>query len=56
MGNLFCSIGFSSIKIDYSQYSKSLISRINEVYIFFNKISLQYSDILLKKQQHKLHL
>ena len=32
--------GFSSIKIDYSDYPKSLISRINEVYIFFNKISL----------------
>ena len=33
--------GFSSIKIDYSDYRKSLISRINEVYVlFFNKISL----------------
>ena len=32
--------GFSSIKIDYSDYSKSLISRINEVYVFFNKTSL----------------
>ena len=31
--------GFSSIKIDYSDYLKSLISRINEVYVFFNKIS-----------------
>ena len=34
--------GFSSIKIDYSDYLKSLISRINEineVYVF-NKISL----------------
>ena len=39
MENLFCSIyGFSSIKIDYSDYPKSLISRINEVYVFFNKI------------------
>ena len=26
--------GFSSIKIGYSDYLKSLISRINEVYIF----------------------
>ena len=32
--------GFSSIKIDYSDYPKSLISRINEVYVFVNKISL----------------
>ena len=32
--------GFSSIYIDYSDYPKSLISRINEVYVFFNKISL----------------
>ena len=31
--------GFSSIKIDYSNYPKSLISRINEVYVF-NKILL----------------
>ena len=28
---------FSSIKIDYSDYLKSLISRINEVYEFSNK-------------------
>ena len=33
-------VGFSSIKIDYSDYLKSLISRINEVYVFFNKIWL----------------
>ena len=26
--------GFSSIKIDYSDYPKSLISSINEVYVF----------------------
>ena len=26
--------GFSSIKIDYSDYLKSLISRINEVYVY----------------------
>ena len=36
--------GFSSIlKIDYSEYRKSLISRIIQVYVvvfFFNKISL----------------
>ena len=32
--------GFNSIKIDYSDYPKSLISRINEDYVFFNKISL----------------
>ena len=35
-----CTCGFSSIEIDYSDYPKSLISRINEVYVFFNKISL----------------
>ena len=29
--------GFSSIKIDYSDYPKSLVSRINEVYVFFQK-------------------
>ena len=40
--------GFSSIKIDYSDYLKSLISRINEVYVF--SIKYRYSDILLKKQ------
>ena len=31
--------GFSPVNIDYSDYPKSLISRINEVY-FFHKISL----------------
>ena len=30
--------GLSSIKIDYSDYLKSLIRRINEVYVFFYKI------------------
>ena len=30
--------GFSSDKIDYYDYQKSLISRINEVYVFFNFI------------------
>ena len=28
--------GFSSIKIVYSDYSKSLISRINKFYVYFN--------------------
>ena len=38
---------FSSIKIDYSDYPKSLFSRLKEVYVFFfNKIS----------KKHKLHL
>ena len=32
--------GFSSIKIDIYDDQKSLISRINEVYLFFNIISL----------------
>ena len=42
---------FGSIKIDYSGYPKSLISRIMKLMLlFFNKISLLlYSDILLKK-------
>ena len=39
-------------KIDYSDYLKSLISRIYEVYVF--SIKYRYSDILLKI--HKLHL
>ena len=47
--------GFSYIKIDYSVYPKSLISRINEVYVFSMKYCYSYSDILLKKK-HKLHL
>ena len=38
--------GFSSIKSNYSDYLKSLISRINEVYAFSMKY--HYSDILLK--------
>ena len=42
---------FSSIKIDYSDYPKSLISRINEVF-FFNKIALLRHFI----KKHKLHL
>ena len=28
--------GFSSIKVHFSDYPKSLISRINEVYVFFH--------------------
>ena len=36
---------FSSIKIDSSTYPKSLISRKNEVYVFFNKI-------LIYRQRH----
>ena len=44
--------GFSSIKIDYSDYLKSLISRKNEVNVFSTKY--HYYNILLKK--HKLHL
>ena len=38
---IFVACGFSSIKMDYSDYLKSLISRVNEVYVFFNKISLK---------------
>ena len=37
--------GFSPIKIDYSDYLKSSISRINEVYVVF-----------LLKEKHRLHL
>ena len=39
--------GFSPIKIDYSDYPKSLISRINEVNVY--SIKYRYNDILLKK-------
>ena len=42
--------GFSPIKIHFSDYSKSLISRINELYVFFNKIQrfvLLQSHLLL---------
>ena len=42
--------GFSSIKIDYSDCSKSLISRINEVDVF--SIKYRYSFFLL--QSHLL--
>ena len=44
--------GFGSIKIDYIDFPKSLISRINELCVF--SIKYRYSDILLNK--HKLHL
>ena len=47
MNSVAC--GFSSIKIDYSDYPKSLISRINEVYVL--SIKYRYSDILLKKHK-----
>ena len=43
--------GFSSFKIDYSDYPKSLISRINEFWVF----SIKYR-YLLKKKTRKLHL
>ena len=36
----YVACGFSPIKIHFSDYPKSLISRINEVYVSFNKISL----------------
>ena len=36
--------GFSFIKIDYSEYPKSLISRINDIYVFFNGISLYFIE------------
>ena len=39
--------GFSSSKIEYFDYLKSLISRLNEVYVF--SIKYRYCDILLKK-------
>ena len=32
--------GFSPIKINFSDYLESLVSRINKVFVFFNKISL----------------
>ena len=48
----FVACGFSCIKIDYSDYPKNLIRRINEV--MFLLIKYRYNDILLKK--HKLHL
>ena len=38
--NQFCSMWVQPYKIHFSDYPKSLISRIYEVYVFFNKISL----------------
>ena len=38
--------GFSPFKIHFSDYPKSLISRINEMYAF--SIKYHYSDILFK--------
>ena len=38
----FVTCGFSSIKIDYSDCPKSLISRINKVYVFTIKIAIFY--------------
>ena len=48
--------GFNSIKIDYSDYLKSLISRIISriIEIYVVSIKYRYGDILLKK--HYLHL
>ena len=37
----FVACGLSPIKIHFSDYTKSLISRIIECYVFFNKISLK---------------
>ena len=39
--------GFRPIKIEYSDYPKSLIRRTNEAYVF--SIKYLYSHILLKK-------
>ena len=44
----FLACEFSPIKIHFSDQPKILIVRINEVYVFFNKISLN----LLKKKHH----
>ena len=47
--------GFSSIKIDYSDYPKSLISEISDVYVFgikYRNSDIFICDILLKKKQH----
>ena len=43
---IYVACGLRSIKIDYFDYPKSLISRINKAYVFFNQIS----------KKHKLHL
>ena len=44
IGSVAC--GFRSIKIDNSDYPKSLICRINEINVFLIKYC--YSDIILK--------
>ena len=44
----FC-FGFSPIYIQFSDSLKSLVSRINEAYVFFNKKYRYFIDILLKK-------
>ena len=50
----YVACGFSSIKIDYSDYPKSLISRINEVYGGGGgSIKYRFRDILLKKTSSK---
>ena len=54
MENSSVACGFSSIKIDYSDHPRSLISRTNEVCVVVFSIKYRYSNILLKK--HKLHL
>ena len=47
--NQFCSMWVQLyINIDYSDYPKSFISRINEVYVV--SIKYRYTDILLKKK------
>ena len=52
MSSVAC--GFNYIKIDYSDYPKSVFSRINEVYVF--SIKYRYSNILLRKNPHYFHL
>ena len=45
MENSSVAHGISSIKIDYSDHLKSLISRINEVYVCFFSIKYRLNDI-----------
>ena len=54
MENKFCSMWVQLYLIDYSDYSISLISRINEV-MFFPKISL-YRYFIEKLKLHLSHL
>ena len=44
----------SSIKLDYSDYPKSIICRINDIYGF--SIKYRHSDILLKRRKLQSHL